>query len=253
MHRYPYGGTYRFEPDRPPLPAVKELTSDIVVGLPKPDLDAISASDAPFAAVVESRRSLRRPGPQPLTISQLGEFLYRSARIRGRRATEHEEISNRPYPGGGADYELEIYPIVQRVAGVDAGLYWYDPLGHALVKISGFEGLVQRFAADIVHKAPPSELPDVLFAITARFGRLTYKYQSIPYAVALKDVGVLYQTFYLTATAMGLAPCAVGGGDSDLFATASGLSPFVEPQIGEFLLSTRHPDEFAATLIPSAR
>jgi SagB-type dehydrogenase family enzyme len=250
LHRNPYGGTYRFEGEREPLPAVKEFVSETVIALPKPDLGALKADDMPFAAVVETRRSLRMPGPTPLTINQLGEFLFRSARVRGRRGTEHEEVSNRPYPGGGADYELEIYPIVHRVAGVDSGLYWYNPLEHALVRMADFGGLVERFAADTVFKAPPGTIPDVMFAITARIGRLTYKYQSIPYAVALKDLGVLYQTFYLTATAMGLAPCAVGGGDSDVFAAASGLSTFVEPQIGEFLLNTRHPDEYAASAIP---
>src|SRR5215470_14686816 len=53
---------------------------------------------------------------------------------------------------------------------------------------------------------------------------------------ALKHVGVLYQTMYLTATAMGLAPCAVGGGNADLFAKATGLDPYSEASVGEFLL-----------------
>ena len=39
----------------------------------------------------------------------------------------------------------------------------------------------------------------------------------------LKHVGVVYQTWYLVATAMGLAPCALGGGDAELFGEAAGL------------------------------
>lgn len=247
-HRDPYGATYRFEGVRDPLPAVKAPPAGTPVPLPRADLDALRCHDRPFAAVVEDRRSLRRPGPEPLTVAQLGGLLHRAARVRGRCATEHEEVSSRPYPGGGADYELEIYPVVHRVAGLDAGLYHYDPLGHAVTLVAPPGVAVDRLAADAARKAPPlgglgGELPDVVLAVTARIQRLTYKYQSIPYAVALKDLGVLYQTLYLTATAMDLAPCALGGGDSELFAWASGLSPFIEPQIGEFLVSSRHPGE----------
>lgn len=242
-HSNPYGATYRFADRRAPLPAVKPTPEGCHVELSRPDLSWLRAHDLPFAQVVESRRSHRLPGPDPLDADQLGAFLYRSARVRGRRGTEHEEVSNRPYPGGGADYELEIYPIVHRVTDIEAGVYHYGPLEHRLVRLGDLDGAAARFATDVASKAPPGHLPDVLFAVTARFLRLTYKYQSIPYAIALKDLGVLYQTFYLTATAMGLAPCAVGGGDSELFAMATGLSPFVEPQIGEFMVSSRHPDD----------
>jgi hypothetical protein len=52
---------------------------------------------------------------------------------------------------------------------------------------------------------------------------------------------VLYQTMYLAATAMGLAPCAVGGGDADLFARAAGVDYYAETSVGEFLLGNPRP------------
>ena len=58
------------------------------------------------------------------------------------------------------------------------------------------------------------------------------------YAASLKNAGVLMQTLYLVATAMGLAGCALGGGDSDLFAAAAGTDYFAEPAVGEFMLGT---------------
>jgi hypothetical protein len=53
-------------------------------------------------------------------------------------------------------------------------------------------------------------------------------------------LGVLFQTMYLTATAMGLAPCAVGG-DADLFARAAGTDYYAETSVGEFLLGNPRP------------
>jgi hypothetical protein len=56
-----------------------------------------------------------------------------------------------------------------------------------------------------------------------------------------RSSGVLFQTMYLAATAMGLGPCAVGCGDADLFARAAGTDYCVETSVGEFLLgSQRH-------------
>jgi SagB-type dehydrogenase family enzyme len=251
-HRNPYGGTYTYAGVREPLPAVGEAPTGERIPLHRPDLDRLRREDRPFAEVLEERRSWRRPGPQPLTADQLGELLFRTARVRGRRGTENEEVSNRPYPGGGADYELEIYPLVHRVDGLAPGLHHYDPLDHALTRMRDWDQNLEALARGAARKAPPGDLPDVLLMVTARFGRLTFKYRSICYAIALKDVGVLYQTIYLAATAMGLAPCGLGGGDSDAFAALSGLSPIVEPQIGEMMLNTRDPDEVAANdMLPS--
>ena len=64
----------------------------------------------------------------------------------------------------------------------------------------------------------PADSLQVLIIIAARFRRIAWKYASIAYALTLKHVGVLTQTMYLVATAMDLAPCGVGVGDSDLFA-----------------------------------
>ena len=51
----------------------------------------------------------------------MGEFLYRVARVKGRTDAEVETprgpvpmaFAPRPYPAGGALYELEVYPAVE--------------------------------------------------------------------------------------------------------------------------------------------
>jgi SagB-type dehydrogenase family enzyme len=85
--------------------------------------------------------------------------------------------------------------------------------------------------------------PQVLLVLTARFERMAWKYETMAYAAMLKHVGVIFQTLYLVATAMGLAPCALGSGASDLFARATGLDPLVEGSVGEFVLGTRQDAE----------
>jgi SagB-type dehydrogenase family enzyme len=72
---------------------------------------------------------------------------------------------------------------------------------------------------------------------------VSWKYDALAYRTILKDVGVLYQTMYLVATAMGLAACALGSGNADLFATAAGTDYFVEASVGDFVLGIPPPPD----------
>ena len=78
--------------------------------------------------------------------------------------------------------------------------------------------------------------PQILITIAARFGRVSWKYSSLAYALVLKDVGVLMQTFYLTATDMALGGCAIGISNIDLFAKMTGIEFHVEGPVGQFAI-----------------
>jgi SagB-type dehydrogenase family enzyme len=79
-------------------------------------------------------------------------------------------------------------------------------------------------------------VPQILITMAARFGRISWKYSSIAYALVLKDVGVLMQTLYLMATDMGLGGCAIGSTNIDLFAKMTGLELHVEGAVSQFAL-----------------
>ena len=92
----------------------------------------------------------------------------------------------------------------------------------------------QLKAAELAMATPT--VPQILITIAARFGRTSWKYSSIAYALILKDVGVLMQTFYLMATDMGLGGCAIGTANIDLFAKMTGIEFHVEGPVGQFAL-----------------
>src|SRR4029453_4405840 len=76
----PRGGTFRFADQRPAPPALRHPVGTPTIPLPRPDLDRLMAEDVPFARVMEERASSRRLGT--LNAAQLGEFLYRTVRVR---------------------------------------------------------------------------------------------------------------------------------------------------------------------------
>ena len=237
-HANGYGGTYRFRDSVQPLPAVKPAMSDRSIALTQADVAELRQHDVPFTSVIESRTSVRQHGKRAITAVQLGEFLYRAARLRGKLNTPDGDVANHPYPGGGALYELELYPIISACEGIDPGVYHYESESHRLEVIDGLNPATQRLVEMAQSTAQMSAPPQILIVIASRFGRLQWKYESLSYALTLKHVGVLQHQMYLIATAMQLAPCALGGGDSDVFATATRLNYYEESSVGEFLLGT---------------
>lgn len=236
-HDQPFGGTLWAADRHPPLPARREPWSGTAVALPAPSANA--PAGPAFSAVLEARRTVRDVGPDPLSLADLGEFLHWTARIRQTGVDDTHEVSFRPSPSGGALHALELYPVVTNVASLAPGMYHYEPFDHVLEPVPASEFATRQLIARAVSAAGGAAAPHVLMVITARFGRVMWKYQSMAYALILKDLGALMQTMYLVATAMDLAPCALGAGDVDLFAQATGLNQLVEASVGEFMLSTR--------------
>ncbi|MFI5335134.1 MAG: SagB family peptide dehydrogenase, partial [Chlamydiales bacterium] len=243
-HNNPYGGVYPFKKEIPPLPASKLPLSNERIALFRPDIEKLKQEDRPFTKVLEERRSKRAHADKPINVDQLGEFLFRSAR---REELSHpnykkqalpQEVSRRPYPGGGAIYELELYVVVNKCSGLKSGMYHYQPKEHALFLLDTSEGNRQALLNDAVGSTMSTTAPQILFVMTSRFLRMSWKYRSMAYAVTLKNAGALLQTFYLVATAMDLAPCAVGGGNSDLFTQTVGIPYLEETSICEFILGT---------------
>lgn len=239
-----YGGTYPFKGVTPDVPGVRPARSSARLALPAPDLDAIAAADPPLTTVIERRHSTRvHDDSAPLTAAALGELLYRTSRIRTVLSPEGEgSYALRPYPNGGALYELEVYPVVRLCDGVPPGLYRYDGETHELEHVADDGPLVFGLLEQARVAALMDDQPQVLLTIAARFPRVSWKYEGMPYALTLKHVGVLYQTVYLVATAMDLAVCGLGGGDADLFARAAGLDYLDESSVGELIIGSVPPD-----------
>jgi SagB-type dehydrogenase family enzyme len=240
-HGDPAGGTLRFLGEIAPLPALKPVRPE---GIPLPE-PCLPLGDPPFFQVLEARRSIRSPGPEPITLAQLGTFLHYVARVRGIRAAgsgpgqEYEAVYG-PCPAGGGLHEIELYLTVARCAGLQPGFYHYAAGCHALERLPDSPA-AGRMLLQAAAAMGSESAPDILFTLAARIQRVTWKYQTIGYSLILKNTGVLYQQMYLVATALGLAPCAIGAGDIQLFAQASGLDATRESSVGEFALSGGQP------------
>ncbi len=264
-HDNAFGATYPTGLPGSPEPVVKPQLATPGIPLHRPSWEDLAVADPGLSVAMEGRRSTRVYGSRPVTLTELGDLLYRTARVRSlispppaedpqpgepgappppatpEDASFDPRLSDRPYPGGGGCYELELYVTVGQVQGLASAIYHYDPRGHQLELVNSDPARVDQMLFGARQAAVMDAPPPVLITMTARFRRLTWKYEAMAYAVALMDVGVLIQSLYLVCTAMDLAPCALGSVHIEATADAFGTDWRTEPSIGQFMLG-RNPD-----------
>jgi SagB-type dehydrogenase family enzyme len=241
-HANPVGGAYAYAGITPALPAVRPRWAGEPFDLRRVSRQSPDAASG-LGKLLRERHSVRDfDDENPITVAELAQFLDFSARVigewKGEQSFEGSEVtfSSRPYPSAGSGYELELYLTARNCEGLAVGFYHYDAGGHALVPIevsaSDLDALLS--SAGFAMDAPSP--PQILITMAARFGRISWKYSSIAYSLILKNVGALLQTFYLTATDMGLGGCAIGTANIELFARMTGLQFHVEGPVGQFAL-----------------
>ncbi len=238
-HANPTGGLYAHAHLAAPPPAIRP-------SWPGPAIDLTTLDTAPtsaFASLLRRRRSTRAfDDRRPITLAEVARLLGGAARIISREPQPDEdeeeslETAPRPYPSGGASYELELYLAVDRCEGLARGFYHYDASRHALVPIETSEHLLAAILEDAQFAMGAPDIPQILVTMAARFSRVSWKYSGFAYALVLKHVGVLMQTLYLMATEMEIGACAIGVGDIYLFAKMTGLAFHVEGSVGQIAI-----------------
>jgi SagB-type dehydrogenase family enzyme len=238
-HANPLGGVYPYAGVVPALPAVRPRWPGKKIDLRK---IAHSPQLSRAAKLLRQRHSTRSFDDRPITLSELARFLDGAARVQSKFDSTLGEggpavaYAARPYPSGGGRYGLELYLAVDKCNGLARGFYHYDAGAHALVPIGVRAAELDALLSGARLAMGAQAAPQILITIAARFGRTSWKYSSIAYALVLKDVGVLMHTFYLMATDMGLGGCAIGIGNIDLFAKMTGIEFHVEGPVGQFAL-----------------
>jgi hypothetical protein len=188
------------------------------VDLPSVATD-IGSRDAPFAHVVDVRRSSWSWSPTHLSLEQLSEFLARSARRR-----PGSEPGSYPYPYAGPDGSTQIAIAAGRVAGLQPALYLYDPVGHSLVLVpprpSEAEARlpVGQYLQTVAHGHHVGDRhPAALLLVLSDLELMSSTYRGVSYANTLRTTGAVLATASLCATAMGLHTTILGLAAEDDF------------------------------------
>lgn len=236
-----FGATYRLQKKLNAPQVFKDLSSDNVIELYKPNLETLSITDTPFTKVLEERRSIRHYNEsKTINIMELGELLYRSVSIRKMTNTSNQIAIYRPYPGAGAIHEIEFYLVVNACEGLEPDIYYYHPAQHVLYRKNIDKQHIQKIILDAkLGMGSNGTNPQILFVLTSCFDKIAWKYQKMAYRSTLVSVGTIFQTISLVATSMNLASCIIGSGDSSFFSEVLEIDSLKEGAVGEFAIGTK--------------
>lgn len=210
-----------------PPPAVHAV-GDAATAIPLPlPLSAPTPLDALWSTRVTCRNF---DTARELARVDLGRILAVVFGVQGRHgAGTSEEVLKKNHPSGGALHPLEAYVLVQRVEGIEPGLYHYHAGSRALEPMPAVADLGafahrctsgQRYLAD----AP------VLVAMTMRFARCFWKYRrhAKAYRTLLLEAGHASQNLYLAAGELGLGAFITAAINEPEIELGFGLDPIEE-------------------------
>lgn len=187
---------------QPPLAWEPDPAAELI-DLPEPSSVGIGPVD--LLALIENRRTLRRYTPDSLTLAELSYLLWIT---QGVKQVTPRPVTLRAVPSAGARHAFETLLLVNRVEGLEPGLYQYAALQHKLVLVNPDPTLADRLTAACLDQ-PHIKNSAVTFIWTAVAERMIYRYGMRGYRYLFLDAGHVCQNLYLGAESIGCGACAL--------------------------------------------
>jgi SagB-type dehydrogenase family enzyme len=204
--------------------------TDQVMGLPQPELaDALRADrvviDLPAPASLKpqkvdlteamvSRVSVRQYSDEPLTLDELSYLLWVT---QGVKQVTSRPATLRTVPSAGSRHPFETYLLINRVVGLEPGIYHYAALDHKLERVSVEPGLVDRVTLALFRQGMVRESA-VTFLWVAVAYRTKWRYTERGYRYMHLDAGHVCQNLYLGVQAVGCGCCGIAAFNDELVA-----------------------------------
>jgi SagB-type dehydrogenase family enzyme len=195
-----------------PPPIQKPASPDArIIKLPERGTWDIPPCDLQNA--IAKRQSRRKFNNDPLSLTELAFLLWATQGVRERI---NEEAVLRTVPSAGCRHPFETYLAIQRVEGLDGGIYRYLPLDNALVFERGVDNLPGHLTA-ATHGQRFAGQAAVTFIWTVIPERTEWRYAEASYKVIALDAGHVCQNLYLACEAVGAGTCAIAAYNQTLF------------------------------------
>ncbi|MEV8366904.1 SagB/ThcOx family dehydrogenase [Streptomyces niveus] len=153
--------------------------------------------------VVRRRRSWAAMGDGELTRAELAHLLTLSYGTTGAAVAGQDlRLPLRATPSAGGLYSSDLFVLVDRVTGVEPGLYYFHP-GKRLLQLVDDERTLAEVAEYTGYRERAGEAAAMVVYVGA-FRRNQWKYRERGYRTVLLDCGHLAQSVVTTATSLGL-------------------------------------------------
>ena len=201
---------------QPPLEVPKYDKGNIV---DLPDPKKFKANQIPVDRAISIRTSVRAYSEQPLSLEELSYLLWCT---QGVKSIHSRNATLRTVPSAGARHAFETYLLVNRVEGVEPGLYRFLALSHKLQGVDLNKNIADKIT-DSCLRQRFIMLSAVTFIWVAAVYRMVWRYQERGYRYIHLDAGHICQNLYLSAESIDSGVCAIGAFDDDALNSILGI------------------------------
>ena len=187
------------------------------VPLPCPQARALGSTG--LREVIETRRSFRNYTEEPLALEELSFLLWCS---QGVKPESTDKRTLRTVPSAGARHAFETLLLVNRVDGLNPGLYQYDAAAHELIQWESPSDISEQLTAACLDQ-PIVCNSAVTFIWVAERYRMAWRYGERGLRYLFLDAGHVCQNLYLAAESIAAGACAIGAFTDDQLNQLLGL------------------------------
>ena len=190
----------------------RDFCDEILYGLwkrgSKPMMERVKLPEPKYEGSISverallERRSIRNYKDESLNMQEVSQLLWAA------QGTADQRRDFRTAPSAGALYPLEVYVVVNNVAGLSRGVYRYSTGIHELVKVFD-KNVLRELAAAALGQSCVRDAALVL-VFTAVYERTTGKYGDRGIRYVHMEVGHAAQNVCLQAVSLGLGTVVVG-------------------------------------------
>lgn len=198
---------------RLPRPPLQQPFPETAPRLPLISPAELTVGTLPLLEAMRRRESRRKYTEAFLTLEELSFLLWATQGVRG--IFRDGVAAFRTVPSAGARQPFETYLVINRVEGVQPGLYRYLSLEHELGFVREEPDLAAR-AAEACNGQTFVAQSAVTFVWVAIPYRTEWRYSIMSPKLVALDAGHVCQNLYLAAEAIGAGTCAIAAYNQQL-------------------------------------
>jgi len=187
--------------------------------IPLPSPHSLDLGSMELREAIETRRSFRNYAEKSLAYDELSFLLWCSQGVKPESTDKH---TLRTVPSAGARHAFETLLLVNRVDGLEPGLYQYDAAEHGLIQWKSPADISEQLTAACLNQ-PIVRNSAVTFIWTAERYRMTWRYGERGLRYLFLDAGHVCQNLYLAAESISAGVCAIGAFTDDEINRTLGL------------------------------
>jgi SagB-type dehydrogenase family enzyme len=174
---------------------------------------------------IEQRISLRHYSGDSLTLEELSYLLWLTQGVKS--INEKRGVPLRTVPSAGCRHPFETYLSVNRVKGLEPGLYRFVASTHQLVALE-MDATFNDRLTEVCLGQRQVATSAVTFIWAAVPYRTAWRYSERSYRYLYLDAGHVCQNLHLAAESINCGVCAIGAYDDD---GADALLGFTPPEM----------------------